>query len=293
MSTMSRRVLISAVVLPCLSLAGCRDDDEASSWSYLPSDAGVEAEAEADAADASSDQALQDADAYDVADTEPAEADAPEAAPDVQAPCPGDMVLIESTCMDRYEAPNQEGALPLVMFHFDEAASWCEARDKRLCFDDEWERVCGGPEGTAYPYGDTHEPGVCNDDKVWRVYDQSLLSAWPWSLDTDPIESLDELLEAARATGASGTAAADHVESLYQGDPSGSRTECTTGDGAYDLPGNVEEWTRRRSGGTDGFHGNLKGRYWAETRTCQQSVITHGDLFRFYEIGFRCCRDPH
>jgi len=62
--------------------------------------------------------------------------------------------------------------------------------------------------------------------------------------------------------------------------------------GAYDLCGNVEEWTRRRDGGEPQFHGKLKGRYWAETRTCQNGVISHGDGFRFYEIGFRCCRDP-
>lgn len=39
------------------------------------------------------------------------------------------------------------------------------------------------------------------------------------------------------------------------------------------------------------FHGCLKGRYWADTRTCQDIILTHGDLFRFYEIGFRCCKN--
>lgn len=33
------------------------------------------------------------------------------------------------------------------------------------------------------------------------------------------------------------------------------------------------------------------GRYWADTRTCQDIILTHGDLFRFYEIGFRCCKN--
>ena len=46
------------------------------------------------------------------------------------------------------------------------ASSWCEARGKRLCFDDEWTAACAGPEGWSYPYGDTHEPGLCNDDKT-------------------------------------------------------------------------------------------------------------------------------
>jgi formylglycine-generating enzyme required for sulfatase activity len=67
---------------------------------------------------------------------------------------------------------------------------------------------------------------------------------------------------------------------------------CTAGNGVFDLTGNIEEWTRRRDGGQANFHGNLKGRYWAETRTCQNSITTHGDTFRFDEIGFRCCREP-
>jgi hypothetical protein len=79
---------------------------------------------------------------------------------------------------------------------------------------------------------------------------------------------------------------------LYQGAGGGDTTACVGAAGVYDLVGNVEEWTRRRDGGTVNFHGNLKGRYWAEFRTCQSGVTTHADPFRFYEIGFRCCFDP-
>ena len=84
---------------------------------------------------------------------------------------------------------------------------------------------------------------------------------------------------------------ADHVEAIYQGEPSGSNAGCVGPAEVYDLVGNVEEWTRRRDGGVPDFHGSLKGRYWAESRTCQSRVTTHGDYFRFYEIGFRCCLD--
>jgi formylglycine-generating enzyme required for sulfatase activity len=193
--------------------------------------------------------------------------------------------------MDLYEAPNAIGELPFVMFHFDEAASWCAARGKRLCFDDEWTEACAGPQGWSWPYGDTHEPGVCNDDKTWLAYNQDLLNGWPWSVETDAIETLGQLLDTVRAVGAGAKAAADHVEALYQGTVAGAKPGCVGSAGVYDLEGNVEEWTRRRDGGEPSFHGNLKGRYWAEPRTCQQGVITHGDTFRFYEIGFRCCRD--
>lgn len=205
--------------------------------------------------------------------------------------CPPDMVDRGAFCIDRYEAPNFDGALPLVMFTFDEAEAWCGARDKRLCFDDEWTSTCAGPAATAYPYGDQRQPGVCNDDETWRAYNQSRLSNWPWGLPTSQIDSLSGLLDAARATGPAGVDAAAHIVELYQAEPSGENTGCTNDYGAFDLVGNVEEWTRRRDGGEPNFHGNLKGRYWADTRTCQNNITSHADGFRFYELGFRCCRD--
>lgn len=205
-------------------------------------------------------------------------------------PCPDTMALVGEACMDLYEAPNRAAALPLVMYDFDEAVAWCQARDKRLCTDDEWELACAGSQGKAYPYGDTHQPGVCNDEEAWLVYSQSELNYWPSDASADWIESAEELFEHAGSLG-TGSIAADEVESLYQGEGGGENTGCVGAAGVYDLVGNVEEWTRRADGGTTGFHGNLKGRYWAESRTCQSSVTSHGDGFHFYEIGFRCCRD--
>lgn len=205
--------------------------------------------------------------------------------------CPDDMVEVGAACVDRYEAPNRAGALPLVMYTFVEAEAWCAARDRRLCFDDEWLAACAGPDGRAYPYGATRVPGTCNDDATWRAYTQSLLNGWPAAAASPTIDSLDALLAAARAVSPTAAAAADHVAALYQGSGGGARAGCVGPAGVYDLVGDVEEWTRRRDGGQPQFHGNLKGRYWAEARTCQSDVLVHGDTFRFYEIGFRCCRD--
>jgi sulfatase modifying factor 1 len=216
--------------------------------------------------------------------------DAPAPAPDAGA-CPADMAPVGEACMDLYEAPNVAGAAPLVMYTFDESEAWCAARGKRLCYDDEWQRACEGPARHAYPYGAARVPGRCNDDKVWRVYTQSLLSAWPAAASATGVGSLAELLAAARGKGAAAAASADHVEALYQGEGAGAYPGCVGPAGVFDLVGSVEEWTRRRDGGQVHFHGNLKGRYWAEPRTCQSGVKTHGDAFRFYEIGFRCCRD--
>jgi formylglycine-generating enzyme required for sulfatase activity len=207
-------------------------------------------------------------------------------------PCPDDMALVGTTCMDRFEAPNIAGAKPLVMYTFVEADAWCGARQKRLCFDDEWQFACEGPAKEKYPYGDTRQAGACNDNKTWKPYTQSLLNGWPASASTPSITSLDELLDLARTKGTSATSAANHVLALYQGTGGGEASACEGESGVMDLVGNVEEWTRRRDGGMALFHGSLKGRYWAEARTCQSAVTTHGDNFRFYEIGFRCCSEP-
>lgn len=214
------------------------------------------------------------------------------------APCPAGMAWVEAgppegVCMDLYEAPNRAGELPLVMYTKIEAEAWCNARGKRLCGDDEWTLACEGDQGYAYPYGDTHALGVCNDDEPWMAYNQTSLNDWPPSASSPSVESLDELLDAARAVSSSAMIAADHVEALYQAEPAGSNAGCSGDAGVYDLVGNVEEWTHRADGG-DGqfFTGNLKGRYWAESRTCQQGIKIHGDGFRFYEIGFRCCAPP-
>jgi len=203
--------------------------------------------------------------------------------------CPPGMVPIGQACMDRYEAPNRPGELPLVMYDFNEADAWCAHRGKRLCFDDEWQAACAGSAQTAYPYGEEHDRGVCNDDKVWRVYSQTLLNGWPVDAASPEIDTLAELYAAAAQTSTTAADAADHVAALYQGSTAGEHPGCVNETGARDLIGNVEEWTRRRDGGAPQFHGNLKGRYWAESRSCQSSVLSHGDGFRFYEIGFRCC----
>jgi sulfatase modifying factor 1 len=205
------------------------------------------------------------------------------------ARCADGMVEVQNFCMDRFEAPNQEGALPLVMYNLYEGQDWCEARGKRLCYDDEWTSACAGSQNLAYPYGNQHKPGQCNDEETWRVYSQSDLNQWPSSVSSIEIDSYEALIVAASANN---SIAADEIESLYQAEASGSNPECGGEYGVFDLVGNIEEWTARRDGGDGGeFTGNLKGRYWAESRTCQGSVTNHGNGFRFYEIGFRCCSD--
>jgi formylglycine-generating enzyme required for sulfatase activity len=277
----SRHFGLLASFAAAASFCACSAEDDAGGPTPAP-DASAGATGESGAPDAALDQSQGGAGA---------DADASDAV-EASGPCPADMALVEGTCIDRFEAPNQAGALPLVMYSFDESAAWCAARSKRLCFDDEWTRSCAGSAGNKYPYGNALSPGTCNDDKSWLLYDQSKLNGWPWNVSKPDVESLADLLDAARAVSASAQVAADHVEALYQAEGSGSNTACAGQDAVYDLTGNVEEWTRRRDGGEGpSFSGALKGRYWAEPRTCQSAVLTHGNGFRFYEIGFRCCRD--
>ncbi len=240
-----------------------------------------------------SDASQEDAGAQDSASEAGADSgpDAADATPEAAAPCPDDMVHVEDFCIDRYEAPNVPGEVPLVMYTFVESEAWCTARGKRLCFDDEWTTSCAGPTETKYPYGDIHQPGVCNDEELWKLYDQQKLNGWPITVSTPAVNSLAELFAAAKQLSQVAATAADHVESLYQGEAAGDNPGCVGPAAVFDLVGNVEEWTRRRDGGSKDFHGSLKGRYWAEPRTCQSAVTTHGDGFRFYEIGFRCCLD--
>jgi len=186
--------------------------------------------------------------------------------------CPVGMVRVRDFCVDRYEAPNRRGARPLVMQSAEDAVAWCEARHERLCREDEWIEACQGEEHRKYPYGDEHVDGRCNDDKPWRKVDEATLARWP--------------APEARA----------HAEALYQGVPSGSKKKCVSEDGVHDLTGNVEEWVVRTREHANPWPYLLVGCYWAGCYgggkpTCHSTNDAHGPGFRFYETGFRCCKD--
>jgi formylglycine-generating enzyme required for sulfatase activity len=169
-------------------------------------------------------------------------------------------------CMDEYEAPNRRGARPIVMKDAREAGAFCAAHGKRLCTEAEWESACEGAERRPYLYGWRTDEAICNSGKPWRPFDQAALAA--------------------------GGARADaEVARLWQGEPSGARAHCVTPEGISDLLGNVEEWVTARPGRP--YPVALKGGFWAKPwTTCRGTNDAHEGSFRFYEIGFRCCRDP-
>jgi hypothetical protein len=173
-----------------------------------------------------------------------------------------------AVCVDRYEWPNQKGAEPPVMMSFLEAKASCASVGKRLCTEFEWELACEGPETWPFPYGHAHEPHACNNDKPYRAYSQKRLSS------KDP--------DVRRA----------ETERLYQAEPSGSRPRCVSPFGVVDLVGNVEEWVAT-SRPEWPYESSLKGGYWAKPWSgCRGTNDSHGPLFRFYDVGFRCCAEP-
>src|SRR5579871_3770805 len=127
--------------------------------------------------------------------------------------CPADMAEVADYCIDRFEAPNEEGARPLVAQLARDGERWCAERGKRLCTEAEWVRACEGPEGWLYPYGNEYRPGACNDDKEWRNPDWRKIARYPSPEGRHEVERLD------------------------QADASGSRSACVSAEGVFDLTG--------------------------------------------------------
>jgi hypothetical protein len=227
----------------------------------------------------------------------PSVSDAPEDNPLSEALCPSDMVLADGMmcaepqrqcasregagslcqryepahcrpglslrfCIDRYEFPNQEGALPAVMVTFAEARSACEEEGKRLCRDLEWTFACEGPSGFALPYGDELVADACNVGQ------------------SGPSVHAEELWEARNVSSV--------VARVDARTRSGSLARCVSPVGAFDMTGNVEEWVV----GSDSSATLRGGQYAAPEPTCRSERTTTQPAYRMFHTGFRCCRDP-
>jgi formylglycine-generating enzyme required for sulfatase activity len=169
-------------------------------------------------------------------------------------------------CIDRFEYPNRKGEYPIILVNWYEARDACAANGKRLCTEDEWTFACEGEEARPYPNGYVRDPEACLNDRPWKQFHGEALSP------------------------RSGEAAMHELDRLWQGLPSGARPLCKSPFGAYDLTGNVDEWTRSSVPGER--PSVLKGGYWGPVRTrCRPATKAHGEEHTFYQQGFRCCGD--
>ncbi len=170
-------------------------------------------------------------------------------------------------CIDRYEWPNRVGAKPLVYVNWHEAKAKCQGVGKRLCRRSEWVLACEGPKRMPYPWGYVRQPSPCNIDRAPIAFDALAMEA----TETRQLE----------------------LDRLWQGDRIGSHPDCVSSFGVYDLSGNVDEWTDNQADNPDTKKpSTLNGGYWGPVRdTCRLTTKSHGPKFRFYQVGFRCCRD--
>ncbi|HVY48872.1 MAG TPA: SUMF1/EgtB/PvdO family nonheme iron enzyme [Minicystis sp.] len=235
----------------------------------------------------------------------PAQPPDPFATPASRAACPADMTLVEGEfcpdlelrclrkgtghgcaeyargvachgrpdprryCIDRYEWPNQVGANPLVYVDWHEAKALCAGAKKRLCRRSEWMLACEGPKRLPYPWGFVRQPSPCNVDRGAISFDVGAL-----------------IKDATRE---------EELARLWQADKIGTHPDCVSAYGAFDMSGNVDEWTDDQLDDPRSEHpSTLNGGYWGPVRdTCRLTTTSHGPTFKFYQVGFRCCDDPH
>jgi formylglycine-generating enzyme len=206
-------------------------------------------------------------------------------------PCPKNMALVGTSCVDKYEgslveikddgteapfspyqAPNghdvravsRPGVVPQAHISMIEAKRACSASGKRLCRGDEWKAACKGPSATRYPYGDARVAGVC--------------------VDTNRTSPMVLLYQGERSGRTMNDPRANQQDNTLE--PTGGAAACTNDYGVHDMVGNVHEWTDDAS---------FRGGYYLDTKLngegCDYRTTAHAPAYYDYSTGFRCCAD--
>jgi formylglycine-generating enzyme len=208
--------------------------------------------------------------------------------------CPRGMIAIESFCVDEFEAMLVEvrsdgstiswspfhhpgnrrvralsvrGAIPQGYIDQVSAGRACAEAGKRLCTNSEWLRACRGPSGFVYPYGDTRQNGACNDARSVHP----AVELFP--NDPTPFDRIQDAC----------------INQLHDSlDPAGDHALCVTEEGAFDMMGNLHEWTSDPAG-------TFRGGFYVDTRRngegCLYVTTAHDVSHWDYSTGFRCCYD--
>ena len=160
-------------------------------------------------------------------------------------------------CIDRYEVTPPGYTYPLTHVNWAEAQNLCHAMDKRLCYEDEWEFACEGPDALPFPYGYVRDGKRCNHD-------------FP---EEQLVTSPDHLI--------------DH---RVAGD---ALPECRSPFGVFNMVGNVDEWTTRYARDPP-RRAILRGGWWLIGRSrCRAATDNHSELYAGVQTGFRCCKAAH
>ncbi len=219
------------------------------------------------------------------------------------ARCPEEMSLVAGrVCVDRWEAGvvqmvdgveqawspfkpldgstralravSRAGVVPQGYISGRQAELACRNAGKRLCTAAEWETGCRGPKHTQFPYGDERTAGVCNDDIRERhpvIEATAMLGihgrrVWLDGMNLEIINQLPNTVAKA-----------------------GERSACVTGEGLYDMVGNLHEWVADADG-------TFRGGYYMDTSQngdgCSYRTTGHDFTYHDYSTGFRCCADP-
>ncbi|MCA9678038.1 MAG: SUMF1/EgtB/PvdO family nonheme iron enzyme, partial [Myxococcales bacterium] len=165
-------------------------------------------------------------------------------------------------------AVSAPGVVPQGYISGTQAAAACARAGKRLCSDVEWLRACQGAAGHTFPYGDTRAPGACNDARACHPAVQYFESSDGSVFSMIDHPCINQLPDGLAATG--------------------SYAACVTDEGAYDMMGNLHEWT-------DDPAGTFRGGYYVDTRIngdgCLYRTTAHDVSHWDYSTGFRCCAD--
>jgi formylglycine-generating enzyme required for sulfatase activity len=147
------------------------------------------------------------------------------------------------------------------------AETACRASGKRLCQSSEWRVACAGSEGTAFPYGPTRVAGKCHDtgaSPMITFHASTMKRGWGLGELNDPRNNQLE-----------GTLA-----------KTGAFPDCVNDFGAYDMVGNLHEWTADPAGT---FRGGFYVDTWRNGLGCNYATTAHNTVHWDYSTGFRCC----
>jgi formylglycine-generating enzyme len=168
----------------------------------------------------------------------------------------------------RIRAKSAPGAVPQAHISQVQSGVACTNAGKRLCKDDEWVAACRSSKNQRFPYGNDEKRGTCNDHRERHPAMQYLESH-----DLSVFTKLEH------------PCINQVADSLL---PGGTKKDCVTADGVFDIVGNLHEWTADPNG-------NFRGGYYVDTwmngHGCDYLTTAHEARYWDYSTGFRCCAD--